>query len=88
MDIAPFAKIRQYWALKTRVAKAPSTAFEFSRRFTRLRRDLPLKGSLARSFFPGVGKIEYITRYLSSTGVRFNDQRDRASLPSWASLEV
>ena len=36
-----------------RVAKAPKIAFSFPRCFTRLRGDLPYKGSLARSFFRG-----------------------------------
>ena len=36
-----------------RLAKAPKIAFSFPRCFTRLRGDLPYKGSLARSFFRG-----------------------------------
>ena len=46
----------------------------FFRGFACFRRDLPCKGSLARSFFTGSGKIGYITRYLSSTGVGFDEQ--------------
>ena len=36
-----------------RLAKAPKIAFSFPQCFTRLRGDLPYKGSLARSFFLG-----------------------------------
>jgi hypothetical protein len=69
-----------YNGLEKRGSPRPFKArFVFPGRFACLRRDLPYKGSLSRSFFPGSGKNGYITRYLSSTGVRFNDQRGRIS---------